>query len=56
MLDSIILLSSGQPDLTRCEMDYTDDELDETTPEKGERHRSKRSIEVSLVVRIIITR
>ena len=39
---------TGQPDLTTCEMDYTDDELEETTPEKTEKHRSKRSIEVSI--------
>ncbi|KAL5248104.1 hypothetical protein ACHWQZ_G017321 [Mnemiopsis leidyi] len=35
----------GQPDLTTCELDYTDDELEDTTPEKAERHKSKRSVE-----------
>ena len=37
---------TGQPDLTTCELDYTDDELEDTTPEKAERHKSKRSVEV----------
>ncbi|XP_063691375.1 arf-GAP with SH3 domain, ANK repeat and PH domain-containing protein 1-like isoform X4 [Bolinopsis microptera] len=35
----------GQPDLTTLEVDYTDDELEDTTPEKAERHKSKRSTE-----------
>ena len=47
----IVTILAGQPDLTTCELDYTDDELEETTPEKSERHKSKRSVEVSLQLR-----